>query len=114
MADIAVSFIVLKPEDGGRLLREPVGLLLQSGVTVGHALGRFTGLGATDIAGFFASRRVAVFGVTVQAGDCLHEGDRIEVLDDLHFDPMESRRRRARHKAEQPKSRRRQQVKTGE
>lgn len=113
MAEIAVSCILLGSEDGGCLLREPSGLRLQNGATVAEALLQFTGLSDADVAGLFSARRVAVFGVTAQAGDCLHEGDRIEVLDDLHFDPMESRRRRARHKAEQPKSRRRQQVKTG-
>lgn len=107
MAEIAVSCIILGSGDGGCLLREPSGLSLQAGVTVAQALEQFTGLGEADVAGLFSARRVAVFGVTAQAGDVLHEGDRIEVLDDLHFDPMESRRRRARHKAEKPKGRRR-------
>lgn len=42
---------------------------------------------------------VAVFGVLRPASFVLRPGDRIEILRPLHFDPMESRRRRARHKA---------------
>lgn len=112
MDKISVSWIILGSEDGGCLLREPNTQVLAAGSTVTQALQMMTGLDASDIAGLFAGKRVAVFGVTVQADDRLHAGDRIEVLDDLRFDPMDSRRRRAEHKARQPRSRRRNPAKS--
>jgi putative ubiquitin-RnfH superfamily antitoxin RatB of RatAB toxin-antitoxin module len=101
--ELNIQCVLLAAGDGGCLLRDPATLRLQKGVRVAEALARFTGMGDAELAALFSGRRVAVFGVT----HVLHEGDRIEVLDDLRFDPMESRRRRARHKAEQPQSRRR-------
>lgn len=46
---------------------------------------------------------VGVFGVLRGASYPLHEGDRIEVYRPLVFDPMQSRRRRAQHKAARAK-----------
>lgn len=42
---------------------------------------------------------VGVFGIRRQADYVLADGDRVEVYRPLVFDPMESRRRRAAHKA---------------
>jgi putative ubiquitin-RnfH superfamily antitoxin RatB of RatAB toxin-antitoxin module len=42
---------------------------------------------------------VGVFGRIVQPGQALHDGDRVEIYRPLAFDPMESRRRRAAHRA---------------
>lgn len=42
---------------------------------------------------------VGVFGRVRALDDHVHDGDRIEIYRPLVFDPMESRRRRARHKA---------------
>ncbi|ANN66869.1 RnfH family protein [Bordetella bronchialis] len=42
---------------------------------------------------------VGVFGRVVQPGYTLHDGDRVEIYRPLAFDPMESRRRRAAHRA---------------
>ncbi|ARP81500.1 RnfH family protein [Bordetella genomosp. 8] len=42
---------------------------------------------------------VGVFGRAVQPAQPLRDGDRVEVYRPLVFDPMESRRRRAAHKA---------------
>jgi len=42
---------------------------------------------------------VGVYGVRCDIGHVLHDGDRVEVYRPLVFDPKESRRRRAQHKA---------------
>ncbi|ARP90869.1 hypothetical protein CAL14_11705 [Bordetella genomosp. 9] len=44
---------------------------------------------------------VGVFGRQVSATHPLSEGDRVEIYRPLIFDPMESRRRRAAHRARQ-------------
>lgn len=41
---------------------------------------------------------VGVFGRVVQARTTLSDGDRVEIYRGLHFDPKESRRRRAEHR----------------
>lgn len=86
------------PEDGGILNRLPQPLDVQTGCTVGQALNRL-GYSPEDIQCLFDQRSVAVFGHTAAADTTLHPGDRIELLDALRFDPKESRRRRAAHKA---------------
>jgi len=43
-------------------------------------------------------QKVGVFGKLKPLDAVLHEGDRIEIYRALKADPMESRRRRARHK----------------
>ena len=42
-------------------------------------------------------RAVAIHGMYATESTILFEGDRLEILDELQFDPMESRRRRAQH-----------------
>lgn len=42
---------------------------------------------------------VGVFGVQRAASDLLEDGDRVEIYRPLVFDPKESRRRRAAHRA---------------
>jgi putative ubiquitin-RnfH superfamily antitoxin RatB of RatAB toxin-antitoxin module len=42
---------------------------------------------------------VGVFGHPVMPSQVLQAGDRVEIYRELAFDPMESRRRRATHKA---------------
>lgn len=44
-------------------------------------------------------QKVGVFGKLKPLDAVLHEGDRIEIYRALKADPMESRRRRAKHKA---------------
>ncbi|HJD44051.1 MAG TPA: RnfH family protein [Candidatus Paenalcaligenes intestinipullorum] len=44
---------------------------------------------------------VGVFGELVQTDRLVKQGDRIEIYRPLSFDPMESRRRRAEHRARQ-------------
>lgn len=45
-----------------------------------------------------AAPAVGVYGRICAPHQVLHEGDRVEVYRPLIFDPMESRRRRARHR----------------
>ena len=79
-------------------------LCVPSGTTLAQALAasdfqaRFPGVDP------FAAG-VGVFGVPRSASYVLHDGDRIEVYRPLVFDPMESRRRRAQHKAARKKTR---------
>ncbi|HAV74837.1 MAG: RnfH family protein [Limnobacter sp.] len=65
--------------------------------TVEQAL-QAIGLSSERIALLLKERAVAVYGLYATEGMLLHPGDRIEILDGLSFDPMESRRRRAQHK----------------
>lgn len=65
--------------------------------TVAQAL-KTIGLHDSQIAALLNQRAVAVYGLYATENMVLHEGDRLEILDDLKFDPMESRRRRAQHK----------------
>lgn len=62
---------------------------------------------ALDASGFFrdfpefiddAALAVGVFGRLCGMQQTLHAGDRVEVYRPLAYDPMESRRRRARHR----------------
>jgi len=46
-----------------------------------------------------ARNKLGLFGKLKSADTVLHDGDRIEIYRPLQADPMESRRRRARHKA---------------
>lgn len=46
-----------------------------------------------------ARNKLGVFGKLKPADTVLRDGDRIEIYRPLQADPMESRRRRARHKA---------------
>ena len=94
---IRIQWIELKSSDGGVLTRKPETLEVPSGCTVQQAL---TSLGQNParIAELLGKRAVAVFGMYANENTELFEGDRLEILDELQFDPMESRRRRARHK----------------
>jgi putative ubiquitin-RnfH superfamily antitoxin RatB of RatAB toxin-antitoxin module len=73
-------------------------LTLPRGACVGDALeqsGFRTAFPAVDP----ARAGVGVYGIRCDIGHVLHDGDRVEVYRPLVFDPKESRRRRARHKA---------------
>lgn len=94
---IRIEWIELKPADGGVLTREPTSLEIPQGSTVPQALGEI-GLLAKQIAQLLETRAVAIHGMYATENTVLFEGDRIEILDELQFDPMESRRRRAQHK----------------
>ena len=48
---------------------------------------------------FWTSAPVGIFGELCERDRRIVEGDRIEIYRPLQADPMESRRRRARHKA---------------
>ncbi len=103
---IQVSLFILKPEDAGVVERLPMLFVLPEGATVGQLL-TLSGLDGVSQNTFFAERAVAVFGEIAQIDTVLHNLDRVEILDRLQFDPMQSRRRRALHKKNPPKSRKR-------
>lgn len=92
-----VHWLELGPKDGGVLLRSPLQIELPEHTTLVQALGTL-GYSNVQIAELFESRAVAVYGLYATERTVLYEGDRIEILDSLSFDPMESRRRRAQHK----------------
>lgn len=94
---IQIQWLELKPSDGGVLTQAPAILEMPTGSTVAQAL-KTIGLSDSQIAKLLSQRAVAVFGLYATENTVLHEGDRLEILDDLKFDPMESRRRRAQHK----------------
>lgn len=94
---IRVEWIELKNTDDGVLTRSPETLQLAPGSTVPQALA-LIGLSADVITTLLQKRAIAVHGLYATDNTVLFGGDRIEILDELQFDPMESRRRRARHK----------------
>nr|WP_306815328.1 RnfH family protein [Limnobacter parvus] len=77
--------------DPPKLLEIPVGS------TVVQAL-KAIGVADERICQLLEQRAVAVFGLYATENTVLHPDDRLEILDELNFDPMESRRRRAQHK----------------
>lgn len=94
---IHIQWLELKPSDGGVLTHATTALELPVASTVAHALVAI-GLNDSQISALLNQRAVAVYGLYATENTVLHEGDRLEILDDLKFDPMESRRRRAQHK----------------
>ncbi|VWX35838.1 putative cytoplasmic protein [Limnobacter sp. 130] len=92
-----VHWLELGPNDTGVLTASPKLLELPEKATVEQALDAI-GFSAERISSLLNQRAVAVYGLYATPGMLLHPGDRIEILDSLCFDPMESRRRRARHK----------------
>lgn len=103
---LSVFLISLHSQDGGVLDRLPASHRLAAPCTVGDFLLQI-GLDSADVDALWAAKAVAVFGVTARPDTVLHDGDRVEILDALRFNPMESRRRRAAHRQAPPKSRRR-------
>ena len=94
---IHIQWLELKPSDGGVLNRAPAMLKMPAGSTVAQAL-KAIGLNDSQIAELLNQRAVAVYGLYATENTVLYDGDRLEILDELKFDPMESRRRRAQHK----------------
>ena len=79
-----VSFLVQLDVDAGTTIAQAIAA---SGV-----LARFPEI---DL----ARNQLGLFGKLKSADTVLHDGDRVEIYRPLQADPMESRRRRARHKA---------------
>jgi len=76
-----------------------VDLVLPAGVTAAQAVA------ASGFRAVFADvdplqHGLAIYGQTVPPERVLHQGDRVEILRPLIFDPKESRRRRAAHRRE--------------
>jgi putative ubiquitin-RnfH superfamily antitoxin RatB of RatAB toxin-antitoxin module len=92
-----VSWIRLNPEDAGVLTRAPVPFQLPVGSTVVQGL-LAAGIEESTAHRLIKTRSVAVFGVYALDSTVLYDGDRIEILDKLLADPMESRSRRVAHK----------------
>ncbi|MCQ8896013.1 RnfH family protein [Limnobacter humi] len=93
-----VTWIELKQDDGGLLNRPPEALNVPTGCTVSQAL-RFLGMASETIETLLGARAVSVYGVYASSDTVLYPDDRLEILDALRFNPMDSRRRRAEHKA---------------
>ncbi len=96
---INIEWIELKPEDPGVLDKLPKSAQVPHACTVPQAL-QALGYSQLQIRGLLDQKAVAVFGLYATEQTVLHENDRLEILDGLSFDPMESRRRRAQHKAD--------------
>ena len=94
---IHIQWLELKPRDAGALTALPEVLQLPTQSSVGQAL-LAIGLDPVRIQNLLEQRAVAVYGLYATENTILHDGDRLEILDGLKFDPMDSRRRRAQHK----------------
>lgn len=94
---IQIQWLELKPKDAGVLTAAPEILQLPAHSTVGQAL-LAIGLQPVRIQDLLNQRAVAVYGLYATENTVLYDGDRLEILDGLKFDPMDSRRRRAQHK----------------
>ena len=92
-----VQWLELEPKEGGVLVNKPQLLDLPEHCTVVQALSTL-GFNPAKITELLAQRAVAIYGLYATDRTVLYDGDRIEILDSLSFDPMESRRRRAQHK----------------
>jgi putative ubiquitin-RnfH superfamily antitoxin RatB of RatAB toxin-antitoxin module len=71
---------------------------VDDGTTIAQAIaasGVFSRFPEIDL----ARNKLGVFGKLKPADSVVRDGDRIEIYRPLQADPMESRRRRARHKA---------------
>lgn len=96
---ITIEWIELRPEDPGLLERGPERVQVPEMCTVPGAL-TILGYSQAQTQTLLDQKAVAVFGLYATEQTVLHENDRLEILDGLNFDPMESRRRRAQHKAD--------------
>lgn len=92
---VAVSVCHALPHEvWQQALRLPAGSTVAQAVAASEFACRFPGI--DPLAG-----GIGIFGVKCDPGRILRDGDRIEIYRPLVFDPKESRRRRARHKAAQ-------------
>ncbi len=100
MADAALTIhLVFFPEAGprwARSLRMPPGSRLEAAV-------RASGFQQDFPAFELEQWGVGVYGKLQPLDYLLQDNDRVEIYQPLRFDPMESRRRRAQHKAQGPK-----------
>jgi putative ubiquitin-RnfH superfamily antitoxin RatB of RatAB toxin-antitoxin module len=94
---ISIQWLELTPQDGGVFTKTLGVLELPKSSTVPHVL-QLIGFTQEKISHLLQHRAVAVYGLYATENTLLYDGDRLEILDDLKFDPMESRRRRAQHK----------------
>ena len=92
MAELQIQLCYALP--GAPILLE---LTLPDGSTVKQAIDS-SGLLARFPEIDLSVQKVGVFGKLKPLDTVLHDGDRIEIYRALQADPMESRRRRAKHK----------------
>jgi putative ubiquitin-RnfH superfamily antitoxin RatB of RatAB toxin-antitoxin module len=93
MADINIQVCYALPDTTAMLaLTLPAGSTIKQAIDSSGVLARFPEI---DL----SVQKVGVFGKLKPLDAGLHEGDRVEIYRALQADPMESRRRRARHKA---------------
>lgn len=91
-ATIPIQVCYALPETTAMLaLTLPVGSSVKQAIDASGLLTRFPDI---DL----SVQKVGVFGKLKVLDAVLHEGDRIEIYRALQADPMESRRRRAKHK----------------
>lgn len=94
VAEIAVEFCYALPER-----QELLRLQLPAGATVADALAQ----ARLHIADLPETAELGIHGRLCAPDTVLRAGDRVEIYRPLHFDPMESRRRRAAKHAAAPR-----------
>jgi putative ubiquitin-RnfH superfamily antitoxin RatB of RatAB toxin-antitoxin module len=92
---IPIEWIKLAATDSGILTRLPNTMHVPAGCTVYQAL-EHMGWPQERIEAALFAHSVAVFGLYAKADTILHPHDRLELLDVLHLDPKERRRKRAK------------------
>ena len=93
MAALKIQVCYALPDSTTLLeLTLPAGSTVKQAIDTSGLLARFPEI---DL----SVQKVGVFGKLKPLDAVLHDGDRIEIYRALQADPMESRRRRAKHKA---------------
>jgi hypothetical protein len=92
VSTIRVEVILASPD---QIWRKSV--TLPAGANVASAI-QASGLAAAHPKLFAQPLSTGVFGVSCAQTQVLNDGDRVEIYRPLHFDPKESRRRRALHR----------------
>lgn len=93
LAELYIHVCYALPDSTNLLeLTLPAGSTVKQAIDSSGVLARFPEI---DL----SVQKVGIFGKLKPLDALLHDGDRIEIYRALQADPMESRRRRAKHKA---------------
>jgi len=93
LAELQIQVCYALPDSTNLLeLTLPAGSTVKQAIDSSGVLARFPEI---DL----SVQKVGIFGKLKPLDAVLHDGDRIEIYRALQADPMESRRRRAKHKA---------------
>lgn len=93
LAELHIQVCYALPDSTNLLeLTLPAGSTVKQAIDSSGVLARFPEI---DL----SVQKVGIFGKLKPLDAVLHDGDRIEIYRALQADPMESRRRRAKHKA---------------